>query len=329
MRVRTVPVQPHCFLYGGFDIQMSRTHEALRSVGVDARPLDWWSRDEQFEVLHVWGLTPQHENLVRVAKDHGIKVALTPLLPYITPKSRIRHIAAIVTGRKRPLMETLRHVDVLLVVNRMQADTAMKLYGFPAKSIEVIPTMLDPLFFDSSATPAPFGSLNNYVVCAGNIWPRKNQVRMARAALRAGCAMHFVGNPMGGEHDYAEEFRQIVDANPSLQWHKWLSWEDLYRLMRHASAIALPSFEECQPASCLEAVALQKPLLMADQPYSRQEFFGGALTVDARSEESIAAGLRRLMANPGQYTPRLELVNDCRLDIVAEKLRGIFERLLE
>lgn len=328
MRVRTAPFQPHCFAYGGFDIQMSRTHEALRLVGVDARPLDWWSRDEQFEVLHVWGLELQHLSLVRFAKDYGKKVVLTPLLPYVTPMSRLHHFAGLIKGRTRLLMKLLQCVDVLFVVNRLQADAAMKLYGFPSHSIEVVPTILDPLFFDMKTSPAPFDVPNVYVVCAGNISPRKNQIRLARAALRAGCSVIFVGNAMGGEEAYAKEFLSIVAANPNLKWYRWLSWEDLYGVLRHAAAIALPSFQECQPASCLEAVALQKPLLMADQPYAHQEFFERALTVDAKSEESIAAGLLQLLANPSRYTPRLELVNECRPDFIGQKLRGIFEWLL-
>jgi glycosyltransferase involved in cell wall biosynthesis len=327
MRVRTVPVQPHCFLYGGFDIQMHRTHEVLRSVGVDARPLDWWSRDEEFEILHIWGLAPQHESLARIAKSYGKKIALTPLLPYNTPMGWLRHTAGFVTGRKRPVMEILRNLDVLLVVNKLQADTAMKMFGFPARSIEVIPTILDPLFFDLNLVAAPLGVPASYVVCAGNICPRKNQVRMAQAALEAGYSMVFVGKAMGGEQAYANEFQRLIDSNPTLQWHKWLSWEELYRVMRHASAVALPSLQECQPASCLEAVALQKPLLMANEPYAFQEFYSGALTVNARSVRDIATGLRKLMTDPGRYTPKQELVDGCRPDIAARKLRDIFEGL--
>jgi glycosyltransferase involved in cell wall biosynthesis len=328
MRVRTVPVQPHCFLYGGFDIQMGRTHEVLRAVGVDARPLDWWDRDEKFEILHVWGLEPQHRRLVSIAKDYGKKVALTPLLPYVSLESRLRHLAGMIEGRRRAIMDILRHVDVLLVVNLLQADAAMKIYGFPARSIEVVPTILHPLFFDSTADAAPLDDFHNYVFCAGNILPRKNQVRMARAALRAGCPMVFAGSAMGGEQAYADEFRRLVDANPSLKWHKWLNPDDLHRVVRHSSAIALPSFEECQPASGLEAVALQKPLLMADRLYAHQEFFEGALAVDPKSEKSIAGGLTKIMASPARYTPRLELVDKCRPDFAGLNLRGIFERLL-
>ena len=328
MRVRTVPIQPHCFLYGGFDIQMVRTNEILRSVGLDARPLDWWSRDESFDILHVWGLNRQHYNLVRIAKDYGKKVVMTPLLPYLSPTTYLRHWAGLIEGRKRLDMDILRHVDVMLVVNQLQAETAAKLYGFPRQSIAVIPTILDPLFFDQTVVHHPLDDFQNYVVCAGNILPRKNQIRLAKAALQIGCPMIFVGNAMGGEEGYTAEFQHLVEANPSLKWYKWLSWEDIFRVMSNAKAIALPSFEECQPASGLEAVALQKPLLLANRSYAYQEFYAGATLVDPKSVESIAAGLLRIMASPSQYTPKRDLVNDCRPDFVALKLRDIFERLV-
>lgn len=329
MKVRTVPVQPHCFNYGGFDIQMHRTHEALRSVGVDAAPLDWWSRDADFDILHVWGLAPQHQELVRLAQQFGKKVALTPLLPYNTPVARLRHLAGVLTGRKRAVLDVLRHVDVLLVVNSLQADAAHRIFGFPASRIEVVPTILDPLFFTHAPADPPTAAPPRYIVCAGNIWPRKNQLRLAQAALQSGASIVFIGNTMGGEESYTAAFAQLVAANPaSLQWHKWLSWDDLYRTLRNASAIALPSFLECQPASGLEAAALGKPLLLAHRPYARQEFYSGAVTVDPSSVSAIARGLAQLLQHPDRCTPSPIPVQACRLDAVASNLRSIFERLL-
>lgn len=328
MLIRSVPVQPHCFLYGGFDIQMTRTNEVLRSIGVDARPLNWWSRDEPFDILHVWGLEHQHQNLVRIAQDYGKKVVLSPLLPYLTPMTRFRHSAGIMAGRRKPVMDILRHVDFMLVVNQLQADTAEKLYGFPRQSIEVIPTILDPLFFSSNVQLPPLDDLRDYVVCAGNILPRKNQIRLAQAALQVGCPIVFIGNVMGGEQAYTDAFQQLVDANSSLKWYKWLSWEDLFRCLSNAAAIALPSFQECQPASGLEAVALRKPLLIAKRPYAFQEFYTGALMVDPKSVQSIADGLMRILADPVRYTPNQNRVSGCRPDVVALRLHDIFARLI-
>jgi hypothetical protein len=67
---------------------------------------------------------------------------------------------------------------------------------------------------------------------------------------------------------------------------------------------------------------------MANEPYAFQEFYTGAKTVNPRSVESIAEGLSQIMAKPTDYTPRRELVEDCRFEAVALKLSGIFERLL-
>lgn len=328
MRVRTVPIQPHCFLYGGFDIQMVRTNEVLRSVGVDARPLNWWARDESFDILHVWGLNRQHQNLIRIAKDYGKKVVMTPLLPYLSPTTYMRHWLGLVEGRKRLDMDILRHVDVMLVVNQLQAETAAKLYGFPRRFIEIVPTILDPIFFDQAVVQPPLDNFKNYVVCAGNILPRKNQIRLAQAALKVGCPIVFAGNAMGGEDTYTEAFQRLVNDNPSLKWYKWLSSGDIYRLMSNAKAIALPSFEECQPTIGLEAVALQKPLLLANKSYAHQEFYTGAKLVEPKSVDSIAAGLLQIITSPSQYTPKQHLVNDCRPDIVAIKLNNIFEKLV-
>jgi len=329
MRVRTAPFQPHCFYYGGFDIQMNRTHDALRAKGVDARPLDWWARDEEFEILHAWGLESQHQTLIRMAKQHGKKIALTPLLPYDTPRQRLRHAVGTLIGRKRAAMDILRNIDVLLVVNTPQADAAMKIFGVPASRIEIIPTILDPLFFNAAPVAPPENAPAGYIVCAGNIWPRKNQVRLAQAALQTGTPAVFIGNTMAGEEAYTLAFEQMVAAsNGTLQWHKWLSWGDLYRTLRHASAIALPSFDECQPAAGLEAAALGKPLLLADRPYMRQEFYTGALTVDPSSVADIASGLRRLAADPARYVPASAPVQACHSQAVGAKLRSIFERLI-
>jgi hypothetical protein len=73
MRVRTVPIQSNSFLNGGFDIQMIRTNDIFLSLDVDVRPLDWWSRDESYDILHVWGLNRQHQNLVQITKGYGKK----------------------------------------------------------------------------------------------------------------------------------------------------------------------------------------------------------------------------------------------------------------
>jgi glycosyltransferase involved in cell wall biosynthesis len=326
MRIRAVPFQPHAFFFGGFDIQMCRTLDLMREVGLDAKPLDYWDRGDQFDVLHIWGLDPTHEHLVNTAKLNGKKVVITPLLPDLTVANRGRHLLRTLQGRRRPLRNILRQTDRLLVVNDLQVESAVRMFGYPRSQVEVVPTIIDSAFF-SDIVEEPVDDLINYIVCAGNVWPRKNQVRLAQASLQTDIPVIFVGNVMGGEAAYTAEFESLVKSSPLLRWHKWVSLPDLKRIFRNAAGVALPSFAETQPASGLEAGALRKPLLLGRRYYARQSFFENACLADPASVVDIARGLRRLRDSPLVHIPRQDMVAQCRPEVVGRTLKRIFSSL--
>jgi glycosyltransferase involved in cell wall biosynthesis len=242
--------------------------------------------------------------LVRAARQNGKKVVITPLLPYDTPGNRIRHIVRRLQGRRRVLLSLLRHTDRLLVVNDLQVESAVRIFGYPRDQVEIIPTIVDGAFF-AQITEDPVDDLRNYIVCAGNIWPRKNQIRLAQAALAADVPMVFVGNVMGGEQAYTDEFQALIDR----------------------SGVALPSFVETQPAAGLEAAALRKPLLLGRRPYAQQSFFRNAYLADPASVADIARGLRRLLNAPDAHTPPADLIQQCRPEVIGQNLKRIFSSL--
>ena len=326
MKVRVVPCQPHCFLYGGFDMQMYRTMEALRKQGIDAEPLDYWSRDQSFDVLHVWGLESRHQNVIRLAKQYNKKVIITPLLPYFGWGSALRHLAGLIEGRRRPMLDILSHVDKLLVVNELHAEFAIRVLRVPTQKISIIPTILDINFFNTPENPIK-NDCGFYFVCAGNILPRKNQLRLAHAAIQTGVKVVFVGNVMGGYQAYTDKFEKLVESSNLLTWHKWLSNEDLILLLKNSSGVTIPSFQETQPASGLEASALGKPLLLGDCKYATQKYFKNSLLCDPSSVRSIASGLSKIIENPLLYVPPKNLINDCHPLSVGIKLKSILNSL--
>jgi glycosyltransferase involved in cell wall biosynthesis len=305
---------------------MCRTLEVMRDVGLDAKKLDFWDRGDQFDVLHVWGLHWTHENLILAAKKNGKKVVVTPLLPDLTIRGWGGHFIRTLQGRRWPLWNILKHTDRLLVVNELQAETAVKMFRYPRSQVDIIPTMVDAAFF-MDMQEDPVDDLDSYIVCAGNIWPRKNQLRLARAAIQANIPIVFVGNVMGGEESYTSEFESLVRSSPILRWHKWVKLQDLRRIFRNSSGVALPSFMETQPASALEAGALKKPLLLGRRPYARQSFFQNAFLADPKSLKDIVRGLRQLRDAPEAHIPRQDLVQECRPEIVGAKLKKIFSSL--
>jgi len=330
MKIRAVPAQPHCFAYGGFDIQMHRTLEVLRAHGVDARPLDSWSRDVDFEIIHLWGFdTGAHMTTARFAKAYGKKIVLTPLLQYLTPRARLRFIGAWIEGEARRRIALGRLVDRFLAVNDQQGDTLVQLYRVPASKIEIVPTILDDCFFESGPEIAvlPDG-FSGFMLCAGNICARKNQIRTAQAAIQTRTPILFAGDVTGSEEGYGEEFARLIEPHPFLRWNKWMAWPDLLQAYRAARGVVLPSFEEQQPTIGLEAAAIGKPLMLGRKPYARQKFYDNAFLAEPDSVEGIGRGLKALAENPQRYVPPRATVEECRANRVGPKLKAIFESLL-
>lgn len=327
MKIRVVPMQPHVFLYGGFDMQMVRTIELLQSVGVDAKPLDFWSKSDEFDILHIWGLDRQHLLLTNTAKTYGKKIVMTPLLPYLSPLLYLRYWAGMIEGRKKVERDILKNIDLMLVVNDLQAETAKKLYGFPDSKIKIVPTILDKVFFDKDADAYSISDQKKYFICVGNILPRKNQLEIARSAIKTNTAIMFVGNELAGDESYVREFDALVSSSPLLSWHKDFSPSQVFRAMINSKGVVMPSFVEVQPTAALEAVALGKPLMLADRAYAYQDFYRGSLKVDPGSSEEIGKGLILLKEQPEKYTPKLDLVKDCNPINAALRLKSIFEEL--
>jgi len=331
MKVRVVPGQPHCFDYGGFDIQMHRTLSLLQTEGIDAKPLDFWSRDADFDILHFWGFDAgAHMTAARFAKAYGKKIVMTPLVQYLTPRARIRHVAAWLKGPARQRIALGRLVDRFLAVNEQQGETLVRLYDVPSVKIDIVPTIVDDLFFQSGARGiTPTNGFSSYLISPGNICSRKNQIRLVEAAIATRTPILFAGDVAGGEEDYGKRFARSIEAYPFLRWNRWMEWADLLTAYRDSYGVVLPSFEEQQPTVGLEAAALGKPLMLGKRPYARQKFYANAYLADPASVQDIAIGLRALKDAPASHTPPMETVQACRADRVGCQLKAIFAGVLK
>lgn len=328
MKIRIVPGQPHAFAFGGFDIQMHRTLKVLQQLGVDARPLDFWSRDGDFDILHFWGFDPAHLTSAQFAKRYGKKIVLTPLVQYLTPYAWLRHAGAWVEGAARRRIALGKLVDRFLAVNEQQGDTLQQMYRVPARKIEIVPTILDDGFFEAAPVAASVQGLAGFVLCAGNICARKNQLRLAQAAIATGTPVLFAGDVSGGEEAYGEALARLIAPHAFLRWSKWMAWPELQTAYRASRAVALTSFDEQQPTAGLEAAALGKPLMLGRRPYARQKFYRNAFLAEPGSVAEISRGLKALAAEPARYVPPRAFAEECRADRVGPKLKGIFEDLL-
>ena len=295
IKVVHFPCQPHCFAYGGFDIQMNRVIDLLNQTEIDTQRIDFWDKDCSFDIAHFWGSTESHTPNMNFCKERNIKVVLSALYP---PSSNFSSFIQFTKSKLLKIFSINRSynlADHILVINEDQATFANKILGINKDKIAVIPTMLDDIFFlPNSSKKECLTELNDFCLIVGTICERKNQVSLMYAAIRQNQRVVFVGRIDLKDSSYAQLFLKLLRENSNIFQHfESLASDDLFLLYKRSSIVACVSHQETEPASILEGMIFNKPILAGNRPYGRNSKFKGVIHVDPRDIDSIIKGLRK------------------------------------
>ena len=321
--------QPHCFAFGGFEIQMLSTLGAVQAAKVDADKLDPWSRDDDFEIVHLWGLELNHSKILHFATKAGKKVVMTALFDsYSTPYKKLRHLVSSIVYKARILKEMAGKVDKIVVINELEAAIAHKYFDIPYRKISLIPIIINDAFFNTTHNKIPFHGLTDYVLCTGNICQRKNQLALVKACKKAGLKLVLMGNALEGEEWYAELVTAEMD-NESMLWLKGIkeNSNELIAAYQNCGVFALISFVENSPISAFEALATDCKVVLANRNYSYQAFFRNVDRVNPNSINDIAEGIVKAIASEKSSTS-IKLIEECKSGSVGEKYKNLYTGLL-
>jgi glycosyltransferase involved in cell wall biosynthesis len=156
---------------------------------------------------------------------------------------------------------------------------------------------------------AKYGLPERFLLYAGAIYPPKNFARLVRAYARVGPERGIPLVIAGGENRFLSE-REVhePEALGIAEWVRrpgWVEQEELAAFYAMSEALLLPSLFESCGLPVLEAMAAGCPVVTADRYGTKELAEGAAVLVDPEDVESIAAGIRRILDEPGL---RAELV---------------------
>lgn len=331
MKISHYPNQPHCFAFGGFDMQMLNVINSVNSIGVNAVKMDVWSRERDFDILHVWNVTPYNYHVINWAKKSNIKVVATVLFPYSSYLLWLKYYKNIFTKQMKMAKHIHNLIDKYVVLNERQLEMLNRYYGICKSKIEIIPNIINEEFFNSRYDKNTSINLPlfDYVLCTGNISNRKNQLNLAKAAIELNINLVIIGNVLDGEESYASELKFLVENNKNILWKREIEEgsTELVNYYKNCKVFALPSYEETQPISVLEAVCLDKPILMQNKEYAKQKYYNGAYLCENGSVKSIKKELVKIYNSSIQVDIN-EFIDECKQDSVAEKYKILYESLI-
>jgi glycosyltransferase involved in cell wall biosynthesis len=275
---------------GGGETQLAAMARVLPAVGVAARPWRPWEEPLWAgECLHLFGSLKEHLELVEAARQRRMKVVLSPIAWFdaasLWREARpvARRLAAcgkFALRRAAPWLPSWRRrlyqaVDLLLPNSRLEAEQLVRYFEVPPERIRVVPNGADPRF--AHASPAAFArhvGQRPFVLYAGRIEPRKNQLGFLRAMRGAGVPVVVLGDVVPGQERYLARCRRAADA--SVRFLPALPHDHPLLASAYAACgcLVLASWFETPGLVALEAAMTGAPLVLPARGAAR-EYFGG------------------------------------------------------
>ncbi len=228
--------------------------------------------------MSLW-LYPQHHYLRRL-------LAMRPVIPF-----------------------AVRRADAVIAVSQSTQRDIVRILGVPEAKVHVVYEAPGPTFRRLPPGPAldalrrRYHLPDRFILFVGTIEPRKNLVRLLRAlkSLANSLPHHLVIAGQRGWKDkgvYAAV--ETLGLGDRVHHLGFVPLDDLVGLYNLAEALAFPSLHEGFGLPVVEAMACGTPVVTSKSGGLTEVAGDAAEVVDPMAVESIAAGLWRVVCEPGR-----------------------------
>jgi glycosyltransferase involved in cell wall biosynthesis len=326
---------PFFLAHGGAQTQVVETINGLRDLGVEVEFARWWDDKQSGDLIHSFGVP--NLTYLQFARAKRLPVVNTTLFtatcnrPSWQLALQGRMISALLKMpgippwgaiRSQLIWQAFRNSDLNIVGLAAEVQVLEKVYGVSKEKTATVPLGLAKTFLHAG----PGTRDQDYLITTGTITERKRSLELARMAHSAQVPVCFVGKPYDPKGAYWKEFQSLVDGKLVTHIPHTESVDEMVKLLQGSRGYVLYSDYENWCLSAHEAIACGLPILVPDQPWSRELFGTQARYFSGRDHHKNSVVLREFHQQCDSIpSPDIRLFSwqDC-----AGKLIPLYERVL-
>lgn len=353
LRVRSLLRNPRVLLAGkltgltapgGGETQLKAMVAALQTVGVEAsfwRP--WEDSLAEADCIHLFGSEPEHLPVIKAAAALKKPLVVSPIAwfdlqslwrePWPLPK-RLFACGKFLARRQFPRIPSWRRelyqsASMLLPNSKAEAAQLSRHFGVPFDRIHVVPNGADVRF--AAGCPRAFALIvggEGYVLCAGRIEPRKNQLAVIRALRGSGARLVILGDPLAEHHAYYAACRKAADQRTTFVPAIFHNSDLLKSAYAAAGCVVLASWYETPGLVALEAGMSGTPLVLPRGGCANEYFGAMAEYVGPRDEREIREAILRALAKPRSSALAEHVQQHFTWEAAARATKEAYEKVL-
>ena len=210
--------------------------------------------------------------------------------------------------RFRAYIDSLAAFDLVICVSNASRDELLRFWSESktAPTETVVETW--PVELSDAPEPESSSRLKDLIVCVGSFEPRKNHLTLLRAAEKLWASgvtfqLELIGRSTASfGPKVVSGLRRLEQAGRSISWSKHVNDDVLQRAYRECRFTVYPSLMEGFGLPIAESLWHGKPVVCGGNgALGEIARDGGCLIVDQTNEQSLAAGIAKLLTDDATY----------------------------
>ena len=248
--------------HGGFEIQIEKTCQELRHIGVEVLLYDPWKNQiPEVDVCHVFSTDGTLIYHVEKAVGMRIPVIISPVfncftVPFWVTALKVklsRYIPGMYSDLKRA-EKMLVMSSRILALNQAEQRLLLNSFNIMGDKCTVVPNGINTSLMngDCKLFEHKFG-VKGFVLQVASIEPRKNQLNLIKAMSKTPYPLVLIGKAPSSHQDYYDKCQAIAGGNVFFIGQLDNADPLLASAFASAKVFALPSYSEVMPLTIYEA----------------------------------------------------------------------------